>query len=144
MKSLGQIISQFVRLGNNDWYQLLEVQWPKTEVDTNICNINEIWNTSFIRYQNFSPRVNELLHFLIILVNSTLEKNSHSVKDFAGISSRKQRLICQSWAELKVLWKTSQRSSNLIHGCPLKLITSVARNLQFFDLFHEISGSLVF
>jgi len=88
--------------------------------------------------------VNKLLYFLIVSVNSALEKSSHLVKGFVEISSRRQRLIYWSWAKLKVLWRASQKSSNSIHGCLLKWIALVAENLQFFNLFYEVPGSFVF
>jgi len=46
--------------------------------------------------------VDKLLHCLIVLINSTLAKDSHSDKDLNRTSSSKCKLIYWSWAELKV------------------------------------------
>ena len=38
--------------------------------------------------------MDKLLHFLIVLVNSTLEKDGYSDKDLVGTSLSKHKLIC--------------------------------------------------
>jgi len=48
--------------------------------------------------------VDELLHFVIVLVNSVLEKDSHLGWGLDGILSSNCKLIWWFWAKLKV-WK---------------------------------------
>jgi len=45
--------------------------------------------------------VDKLLHLLMVLINSVLENDGHSVCWHKEISSRSWKLIGLSWAELK-------------------------------------------
>ena len=46
--------------------------------------------------------MNELLHLMMVLLNSSLEKGIHTKGDFDGISSKMLGFIQQFCAELKV------------------------------------------
>jgi len=48
------------------------------------------------------PRVDKLLYFLMLSVNLALKSSSHLDWDHKGIMLSKWKLICQSWAKLKV------------------------------------------
>jgi len=50
--------------------------------------------------QFLGPEVEELLHLMIELLNSSLENGVHFVTDLFGIFSNKSRLIGQFCAEL--------------------------------------------
>jgi len=77
------------------------------------------------------PGMDELLYFLIVLVNFALEKDGYLNKSFDRTSLSKHKLICQSWAELKVRWRACQRSFNSIYKFLLNWMVFVAGNLYF-------------
>lgn len=55
-------------------------------------------------FQNIQsgPRMDELLHLLMTLLNSSLEKKDYVMIGFEGISSKMFRFIWQFYAELNV------------------------------------------
>ena len=75
-----------------------------------------------------SSRRDELLHFLIVSVNSVLEKGGHSDWGLDRILSSNFKLIWWFWAELKVWERACQKSSNSIYGYPLNWIASMTGN----------------
>jgi len=77
------------------------------------------------------PKVDKLLHFLIVSVISALEKGSHSDWDHEVISLSSQKLIYWSWAELNVRWRACQRWLSSMHRCLLNLMASVAGRFCF-------------
>ena len=76
-----------------------------------------------------SPGVDKLLQPLMVLKSFFFEKETHVIISLLEISSNRLMSTWQFWAELKELWRVFQRSSSLIHGCPLSWIASVARRL---------------
>ena len=88
------------------------------------------------------PGIDKLLHFLIVLVNFTLEKDSYLDKSFDRTSLSKHKLICWSWAELKVWWKACQKSFNSMYRFSLNWMVFVAGNLHFLIQFIRFQGLL--
>ena len=66
---------------------------------------------------------------------STLEKKSHSICRYEGISSRICNSIEWSWAELYDWCSAYHNSSKLLHNLLLNLIASIAGNLCFLIQF---------
>jgi len=89
------------------------------------------------------PRVDGLLHLLIVLINSALEESSHSNCWYEEISSRSWKLTSLSWAELKNWWSIYHRLSNSLHGCLLNLIAFIAGNVCFLTQFIRFYGLLL-
>ena len=77
------------------------------------------------------PGVNELLHFVIGLLNSSLEKEVHFVIGLFGISPNKSRLIWQFCSKLNNECRACHRSLSSRHGQPLYWIVSMAGILYF-------------
>jgi len=102
-----------------------------------VDNILKLYSLSliiFLRYlqNNLSgPEVDKLLQFLMILKIFFFEKETHVVISLLEISFNRLMLTWQFWAELKDLWRVSQRLSSLMHGHLLNWIASVARRLLF-------------
>ena len=87
------------------------------------------------------PGVKELLHFSMVLMSSSFEKEAYSVTSLLGISYSRLILIWQFWAELKDLCSASQRSLSSIQGWSLYWIAFIARSFLFLIQFissHEL------
>ena len=94
--------------------------------------------------QFLGPEVEELLHLMIELLNSSLENGVHFVTDLFGIFSNKSRLIGQFCAELNNEWRACQRLSSFRQGQLLYWIALMARSLFFFDPIHKFPRTIVF
>ena len=68
-------------------------------------------------------------------MSSTFEKDGQLETSLFRTSFRRVILICQFWAELKVLWSTSYKSLSWIHGCPLYWIALIAGSFLFLTQF---------
>ena len=90
------------------------------------------------------PSVDEMLYFLMVSLNFSLENKDHSNIDFIGTLSSKCTLIWQSWAELNVWWSACQRSSSLIYRHLLNYRASIASSLHFLIQFMRSQGLLFF
>ena len=86
------------------------------------------------------PGANKLLYFLITLISLFFENTFHSAVGLSGILSRKWISTSLSWAELKDLWRAFQKSSSLIHGCPLYWMASTTGSLHFLTQFISSHG----
>ena len=82
----------------------------------------------------------ELLHLLIAIVNSFLERKFHDEYCLNRSSSNKNLFTCQLWAKLNVWWSTFQRSSILIHKHLLNWIASMAGSFYFLTQFIRSHG----
>ena len=103
--------------------------------------------TIILRYfqDNLSgPGVNELLHFIIELLNSSSENSINFVIGLFGISSNKSRLIWQFCTKLNNECKACHRSSSFRHSWPLYWIASIVRSLHFLTQFMSSQGSYFF
>ena len=92
--------------------------------------------------KQLEPGIEELLHFLIVSMNSALEKVGHSIHGKDRISSRKFKLICYWLAELKMEYSAYHKLSNSIHDLPLKTILSRIGSLYFLTQFISSQGFL--
>ena len=97
------------------------------------------------------PGADELLHLLIALLNSCMEKGSHKEVVLLSISLSTPTSTWRSLAWLNISWRVPHRLSGVIHGCPLNLIASVASNLRLLiqfitpkdrDFCSQLPGSL--
>ena len=88
----------------------------------------------------FRLGVDELLHFLIASMSSNLENRFHSVVGLSGMLPRKWKSTSYSWAELKKLWSTFQRSSSSIYGHSSYWIVSTIGSLHFLTQFISFHG----
>ena len=92
-------------------------------------------------YVNLSgPGVDELLHFLIISINSFLAKEFYSSVGLLEISSKMWISISLVWAELKKLCRAIQRSLSSIHECPSYWIASITESFHFLIQFISFHG----
>ena len=90
-----------------------------------------------------NPRVDELLHLLMVFLNSFLEKSSYSIVGFDGISSNRLGLIWQFCAKLNVWCNAYHRSLISIQSWLLYCSAFIAGNLCFLTQFMS-SHSLQF
>jgi len=82
-----------------------------------------------------SPRVDKLLHLLIVFLNSFLEKSSYSIVDFDGISSNRLGFIWQFCAKLNVWCNVCHRLLISIQSWLLYCSAFIAGNLHFLTQF---------
>ena len=87
-----------------------------------------------------SSRVDELLHFVIALVNSSSKKEFYFIVGLLIISSSKSKLISWLWAKLKEKWSAYQRSLSLIYRWLLYWIALMARSFHFLTQFISFQG----
>ena len=87
-----------------------------------------------------SPEVDELSYLLMVLLNSFLEKGSHSMVGFNRISSNRLGLIQQFWAKLNVWYNICHRSLILMQECLLYCNTSIVGILHFLIQFMRFQG----
>ena len=115
----------------------------KVEINACISNIDKVCDTIIVGYQNFKITLwymikfwdEQTAAFLTVSVNSALEKYGYLDKGFNGTLSSKCKLMCQSWAELKVWWRACQKSFNSIYRYLLSWMTSMAGNLHLLTQF---------
>jgi len=69
-----------------------------------------------------SPGVKILLHLLIDVKNSSLEKGNYEIIVLFGVSSDKAVLTCWCWAKLKDSWRACHKSSSSRQGYLLYLM----------------------
>jgi len=86
------------------------------------------------------PRADELLHFSMVLMSSSLENEVQDSVSLSGISSKSWRLTSWNWAELKELWSMFYKSSNLMHSHLLNWITLTTKSLYFLTQFINSHG----
>jgi len=104
-------------------------------------------STSILKYHQdmwLGSSVDELLHFLMTFLNSSLENGCHSNMYFIEISSSKYKLIWWSWTELNVWWSTYQRSLSSIYGHSLNYRASMTGSLYSLIQFMRFQGFLFF
>ena len=93
-------------------------------------------------YKSLSrPGADELFHFTIKLMNSSLEKGTYRDVKQKGILLRISSLTCQSYAILKVKCKACHRLFISRHGHLLYLTASIARSLCLWTQFISSQGS---
>jgi len=127
-------------------------QWPKS-IHTLAISISLLVHSSslmiFLRCLQDSlsdPGADKLLQLLIVLKSSFFEKGAYVIVSLLKISSNRQILTWQSWAELNDLWRASYKLSSLIYSWLLKYIALVARRFFFltqFMSFQELHFLLV-
>ena len=119
------------------------MRWLVFYIDTSIRNINDIEEillsstTTFKCFHDIwsGSRANKLLHLLIALLNSSLEKGSQSMVGFIGNSFKKLWFIGQFWAELNVWCKACYNSLSSMQGCLLYHNNSIANSFCFLIQF---------
>ena len=84
--------------------------------------------------------VDELLYFVIALMNSSSENGLYFITFLLGISSSKSKSIWRFCAILKDKWRVYYKLSSLIHGWPLYWIASIAGSLYFLTQFMSFYG----
>ena len=94
-------------------------------------------------YESLSgPGVNELLHLVMDLMNSSFKKDSQYSDGLSEISSKISILIWQFWAKLKVKWRVCQRLLISKHGQLLYLTALTTGSLCFLTQFISSQGPL--
>ena len=78
---------------------------------------------------------------MIVSVILALENGGHSDWGYKGILSSKQKLICWSWAKLKVWWRACQRLFNA--WVPIEFDGFCGWWLAFLDTVHKVPQPLV-
>ena len=89
---------------------------------------------------SFGPEVDKLLYLLMVLLNSSLGKDSHFEDYFNGNSFKKQRLIWQFYAKLNIWCNTYQRLLILMQSYLLNCSASNASNLCYLTQFIRFHG----
>jgi len=110
------------------------VRYLLSETNSLICN-HDKW---------FVSEVDELLHFLIVSLNSNFKKGGYLAWGYNSNLSRSNILTWQCWAELNIECKACYKLSNLMHGLLLKTIVSDARSFYFLTQFISSQDFLFF
>ena len=105
-----------------------------SETNSLICNYDK-WS---------GPRVDELLHFLMVLLNSNFETEGYLAYEYDSSLLRSNTLTWWYWAKLNMEYRTYHKLSNLIYGLPLKTIISDARRFFFLTQFMSSQDFLFF
>ena len=108
LKDLGKLYDFLLGFGMMMDMDILkwDGQWPNSKYTSAILIILfrcELFLTIYLRYLQDSllgPRVGELLHLAIDLMNSSLENGTHFEEHLFEISFNILKLIWQSWAML--------------------------------------------
>ena len=102
--------------------------------------VHSLFLTIFLRclQNNLSrPRIKELLHSLMALISSSFEEETHYITSLLGISFSKLILIWWFWAELKNLYKVSQRLTVILDGFN-------SWKFSFLDPVHKLPRAIIF
>ena len=86
------------------------------------------------------PGANKLLHLLIALLNSCMEKGSHKEVVLLSILLSTSTSTWRSIVWLNVSWRAPHRLSGVMHSYPLNFIASVASNLCLLIQFINSQG----
>ena len=121
-------------------------QWPKS-IQALAISISLLTHSSFLvmtlKYLQdnlSSPRVEELLQFLMALWNFFFKKEAYIIVILSGISSNRLILTWWFWAVLNNLWRASYRPSNSIQSLPLNWMASIAGRFLLFTQFMSFQG----
>ena len=79
--------------------------------------------------------MSKLLHFSIVLMNSSFENKFHFVISLQGIFMSNWGYVWWSWAKLNDRWRACHKLLILVQGLPLNWIASIAGSLYFLTQF---------